>query len=511
MPRRALVVVASSLVVLLAQSCGSPAPSARAFPPDFMWGVATAAQESEGNNENSDWDAFAAMGNAPPAGMAQNSYALYDVDAANAASLGANMFQLTIEWARIVPRAPEDPTAPLGPQDVDAAEVRHYHDVLASLTKRGLRPVVTVTHFSLPTWVDNPRAYDENANAFTDGSLGGFTNEKTGQALARYAAFVASEFREVDTFLTMDEPIVALVAGYMVGNFPPGLSQIDMDAASLPNGASPKKVLSNMIAAHALAYHAIKGVRADAKVSFAHNSVAWDPLDDTSDEDRAAAERVHHAYNEVFLDALTSGDLDTSLVGTGPIVHHAEWASTLDFIGVNYYDRDYVVARKGFLPPLEAVPCAPAFKDAMPLLFSRYGCPSSGPPEEEGMTRILLAYDARYHLPQLVTESGFIDTPEGKARRLVRTLDALANAIDSGARVTGYTYWTLNYDYEWNDGWTQNMGIFTVQGFGDGTMPGGAPGPGTDFTRAPLQPMADVFTEIARGNALSSSLLLRFR
>ncbi len=127
------------------------------------------------------------------------------------------------------------------------------------------------------------------------------------------------------------------------------------------------------------------------------------------------------------------------------------------------------------------------------------------------MTKVLLAYQDRYHLPQLVTESGFIDTPEGKARRLVKTLMALHDAIEGGANVLGYTYWTLIYDYEWNDGWTQNMGLFTCAGFGDGTsFPGGAPGPTTDFTRVPLHPMVDVYGEIAGGNAVSSSLIAQY-
>jgi beta-glucosidase/6-phospho-beta-glucosidase/beta-galactosidase len=89
----------------------------------------------------------------------------------------------------------------------------------------------------------------------------------------------------------------------------------------------------------------------------------------------------------------------------------------------------------------------------------------------------------------------------------VKILQAVADGIDGGANVIGYTYWTLNYDYEWNDGWTQNMGLYTVKGFGDGNLPGGAPGATTDFTRVPLQPMVDVFTEIARGNGVSSHLI----
>lgn len=513
----------AALAILALTACsGDPAPSAPAIPPDrgfpkgFLWSVATSAQESEGDNVNSDWDAFAALGKAPPAGKAQNAYELYDVDDRNAASLHLNSFQLTIEWARLVPKKPADPTAPVEPKDVDPKEVAHYHAVLKSMHDADLTPVVTVTHFSYPTWVDNPVAFDAKTNAFTDGSLGGWTNPATGKALASYAAFLVKEYPEVDWWLTMDEPLVALVAGYMAGVFPPGLTDLDLGTASLPNGASPVQVMQNMIAGHALAYHAMKALRPELRVSFAHNSVVWEPKDPSRQADVDATARVDHAYNLVFLDALTKGDFDAGLVGTGPVIHHPEWANTLDFIGVNYYDRDIVIGKSGFLPPLEAMPCAPAFEGAMPGLFKALGCPEGGPPEAPGMTKILLEYQDRYHLPQLVTESGFIDTPENKAARLVQILGAMRDAMDQGANVLGYSYWTLNYDYEWNDGWTQNMGLYTIAGFGDGSFPGapdggaGAPGPTTDFTRVPLHPFVDVYAEIAGKNMLPGALILKY-
>ena len=120
-----------------------------------------------------------------------------------------------------------------------------------------------------------------------------------------------------------------------------------------------------------------------------------------------------------------------------------------------------------------------------------------------------MEYENRYHLPQLITESGFIDTPENKAARLVQ-IGGMRDAMDQGAKVLGYSYWTLNYDYEWNDGWTQNM-VQTIAGFGDGSFPsGGAPGPTTDFTRVPLHPFVDVYAEIAGKNTLPGALIAKY-
>lgn len=465
----------------------------RVFPPGFYWGVATAPFESEGRSTNTDWQAFVEKGNAPAAGWAQNSWDLYDTDAANAESLHLNLFQLGIEWSRIVPREPADPTAALTDADIDHAALAHYHDVIDSLLRHHLTPMVAVTHFALPRWIGD-----------------GWTNPMTGPAMARYAEFLAREFGDqVKLWITEDEPLVALVAGYMDGSFPPGFDEQDLENESLPHGASPKKVLKNMMAGHAAAYHAIKAVSPDSKVTFAHNSVWWEPNGDEK-QDIEATKRVDYAYNLHFLDAVTKGHFDTSLIGDGPFEPHPEWANTLDFIGVNYYDAAYVVGQDGILPPLNALPCSSAITSEEPVGSWLLGCTGDHPPEEPAMAKMLLEYEARYHLPQLITESGFIDTPKGKSKKLVRILDALHSAIGQGANVFGYTYWTLNHDYEWNNGWEENMGLFDIAGISRAKLPESSPGPNTDFTRIPLHPFVDVYGQVAQENRIAPELITKY-
>lgn len=482
-----------------------------AFPAGFQWGVSISAEESEGGNVNNDWHAFELMGRVPPAGMAQNFYNLYDTDFANCESMHLNSFQMTIEWARIVPNRPADPTK-LTAADIDQNEVAHYHAVLADLLAHHLRPVVTVTHYTFPKWFDNPSAYDSTSNTFTDDSLSGFTSYVAAQALGAYAGFLAQEFgSQVQWWLSEDEPEDDLFTGYMTGTFPPGLTGLSLTSQYLPNNASATDVLSNMIAAHALAYRAIHAVQPDAHVSFAHNSLIFTPIN--SDPATAAAlTRLDHIYNLVFLDALTTGEFDTSLIGDGPMVSHPEWAHSLDFVGVNYYDTNYVANAPGFLSPLNAIPCNGNFPS---FLLQDFDCPASNPPEIPGMTAILLKYAQRYKLPLFVTESGTIATPERKAIFLVQVLKALHAAIEQGANVIGYSFWTLSYDYEWNDGYSQDMGLYDIKGFfgPDGGAPAAgdasvwSPGPTTDFTRVPLHPVVDIYTSVASTNTLSGAYL----
>jgi beta-glucosidase/6-phospho-beta-glucosidase/beta-galactosidase len=525
---RRLLGLAFSLSVFVLGACShgdSAAPgggdaSSRAvgpalkFPAGFQWGVSLSAEESEGGNVTNDWHAFEQMGNVPPAGMAQNFYNLYDTDFANCESLHLNSFQMTIEWARIVPKRPANPSV-LTVADIDQVEVAHYHAVLDDLIAHHLRPVVTVTHYTFPSWVDNPAAYDSTTNTFTDDSLGGFTSHVTAEALGAYAGFLAKEFgSQVQWWLTEDEPEDDLFTGYMTGTFPPGLLDLSLTAKDLPNGASANDVMQNMIAAHALAYRAIHAVQPGAHVSFAHNSLVFTPFHDDKATESALA-RLDHIYNLVFLDALTTGEFDSSLVGSGPMISHPEWAHSLDFVGVNYYDTNYVVSAPGFLPPLDAIPCNGNFP---PFLLDAYGCPSENPPEIPGMTKILVKYAERYHLPIFVTESGTIATPERKAIFLVQVLKAVHDALDQGANVIGYSFWTLSYDYEWNDGYSQDMGLFDIRGyFGpDGGRPPAAdasvwsPGPSTDFTRVALHPIVDIYTNVAETNALSGEYLAQY-
>lgn len=470
------------------------------FPKGFLWGVATAAHQSEGRNTLSDWQTFEDMGKVDKAGWAQNTLDLYDTDAANAKSLGLNSFQLGIEWARIVPMRPADPFGPLTADDVDPVAVAHYHAVLTSLRSRGLAPIVAVTHFSLPKWVHNPAAYDENTRTFTDGSLGGWAGPDTARAMARYGEFLAREYGDdVGWWITLDEPLVVLVAGYLSGDFPPGLASLSLEANALPFDQNAIGIVRRMIDAHAQTYHAIKAVRPDALVGFAQNTVDWVAKHRA---DQPATDRVYQAWNFTFEDALATGDFDPSLVGDGPVEHHAEWAGTLDYLGINYYDAAWVVDSPNFLPPIRAVPCSPALKNAFPEVTKALGCPEEGPPEPVGMTRTLERFSERYHLPILITESGFIDTPEGKSQKLVEILGHVHEAIAAGVDVRGYCYWTLIHDYEWNNAWQEDMGLYALPSLASGT-----PGPTTDFTRVPHLPFTEVFHQVTKANGLSEELI----
>lgn len=60
-----------------------------------------------------------------------------------AKSLGMNAFRISLEWSRIEPQRGE----------WDENALFHYREMIGSMKKRGLTPIVTLNHLTLPTWV----------------------------------------------------------------------------------------------------------------------------------------------------------------------------------------------------------------------------------------------------------------------------------------------------------------------------------------------------------------------
>ena len=80
------------------------------FPADFLWGVATAGHQNEGDNVDSDtWF----LENVTPtifqdrSGKATNGWNRWESDLDLVAGLGLNAYRFSVEWARVEPREGE--------------------------------------------------------------------------------------------------------------------------------------------------------------------------------------------------------------------------------------------------------------------------------------------------------------------------------------------------------------------------------------------------------------------
>ena len=166
------------------------------FPPDFLWGAATAGYQVEGDICNNDWDFFTSdaviqarvatlgrLASPPehfrlrPAGPAVHHAKLHvlkdDLDRCRA--LGMNAYRFSVEWSRIEPH----------PGDLRADVLDNYYvQVVREIKARHMEPVLTLHHMTLPHWVLTP----SNVNQ-TLAWAAAQSAATTGLALTALAAF----------------------------------------------------------------------------------------------------------------------------------------------------------------------------------------------------------------------------------------------------------------------------------------------------------------------------------
>src|SRR5262249_52444912 len=147
-----------------------------------------------------------------------------------------------------------------------------------------------------------------------------------------YVAHVVEELGDLCTFwCTFNEPNIYAVAGYLVGDFPPGHHGDVMGAV---------KVQAVMARAHAAAYHTIHHLQPAARVGWAHHFLVFDPARPNARLDRLVAQLQDGALHGLFPRAVRSG--------TAPFL--LRWIAgdlrgvrgTCDYVGINLYYRDLV-------------------------------------------------------------------------------------------------------------------------------------------------------------------------
>ncbi len=440
----------------------------------FTLGVATAATQIEDANDTADWwvwtlpEERGGLGHGTFVGDAVRGYARQLEDNALVSELNVDAYRFNPSWARIEPT-----------RDVlDEEALAHYDEVLDDLVARGIKPMVTVHHFSSPVWVDDPRRTEDCTEAPTDADLCGWHHpegvEQILEELAEYGTLLGERFGDrVDEWCTLNEPINYLVASYGMGAFPPGRSLL------LSRFDDFVGVVRNYIRAHVVLYdaiHAADTVDADgdgvaAHVGYTLSVIAWVAArrgrasDDPAD--LAAEERIRHVYHHVFTDALVTGRFDSDLDLEGDEAH-PDWAGKLDFLGVQYYSRQGVTAMPALLAPLGLTPCfAPAFDfgACLPPADPTHWVPTMHYEYwEPGIFEILVEFSERYPgLPMTVTESG-LATRVGRRRseHIVRSLEQIWRAREAGVDVRGYYHWSLMDNFEWAEGYEPRFGLYAV-------------------------------------------------
>lgn len=418
------------------------------FPKGFLWGTASAAHQNEGNNRNNNWWAWenepGRIIDGTTSGLACDWWGgRWQEDFDRAKESGQNAHRLSIEWSRVQP----------APDRWDESALDRYREIVRGLTERGLTPMVTLHHFSDPLWL-------------TEHS--GWENEKLANYFEVYVGKVVEALKEyVNLWITINEPNVFVAYSYLYGHFPPG--ENDLMAAV--------KVMTNQARAHAMAYHTIHNLQTTSRVGIATNYTPIIPAKRLSPFDRMIAGIQSNLFNEFIPMAVTSGVLRFPLWSK----RMPEAKNTLDFLGINYYTREYV---------------AFDLRKAKELFGRRFLSPDAEHSdtgylanEPEGLFDAI-KWGLKFRLPMMITENGLDDAKDRlRPRYLAQHIHQLWRAINFNYPVKGYFHWTLVDNFEWDRGWTQRFGLWALD---------------NDTQARIKRPSADLYAEICRQNGISS-------
>jgi beta-galactosidase len=474
--------LARALLLSVVLALALPAAAgARDFPRGFLWGPAIAAFQTEAGGRpanadtRSDWWVWSHDRENIEAGRVSGDrvergpghWRMFRRDAALARRrLGSNAFRLSIEWSRLFPRAPGSARSPRAlDRFVDQDAARHYEAELAAIRRHGMKPLVTLNHFTLPTWLHDPIAVrDAFAGRGPDDPLpalerAGWLDRRTVREFGRFAAWAAWRYGDqVDLWVTLNEPMVVAVNGYVnvagafAGWFPPGVY-------SFPAAV---RAVRNLAKANAVAYDAVHRHDARAQVGPVHNMISFTG-------DQPAAQHADYVFNRVFLNAVVRGREDADVDGRIEAgERRPDLRGRADFIGLNYYFRSRVV---GLGAPASSTV---SLFDFLPTNTYRHPQRPDAPPCPTTCTefgwevhpqgfREVLRIAGSYGLPVYVTENGLADANDDMRRRyLLDHLRALRGAMrDRLARVKGYLAWTLVDNFEWAAGYYPRFGFFS--------------------------------------------------
>ena len=114
----------------------------------LLLGTATAATQIEGGDDNNNWARFAREGKVDDGTSptrACDHYNRWREDIDLMADMGMQIYRFGIEWSRIEPEQ--------GEFDYDVLD--HYREEIEYMIKKGIKPLLTLHHFSNPLWFED--------------------------------------------------------------------------------------------------------------------------------------------------------------------------------------------------------------------------------------------------------------------------------------------------------------------------------------------------------------------
>ncbi|GAB3399037.1 glycoside hydrolase family 1 protein [Flindersiella endophytica] len=403
----------------------------RSFPDRFLWGTSTAAHQVEGGNVNNDWWTWEQQGRiktGDTAAVACDHWNRFREDFDLLSGLSTNAHRLSIEWSRVEPE----------PGRFDQEAIEHYRAVLTDLRERGIATMVTLHHFTSPTWFI---------------AQGGWLDRTAVQRWLPFVRRVAVELGTlVSLWCTINEPNVYAYQGWLTGEFPPGKKG---DVVGM------FRVLANLRRAHEAAYAELKRRTPDVPIGLAQHK--WLMLPKT----------------RTWLDRLAAWVADASMSRWPDGLRLRRVADAAgDYVGLNHYSGSLVSF---------------SLRHPGEVFIHRTNPP--GVPVSDFDWAIhppwlgIALEDLRSTgKPIYVTENG-VATADDAVRQgfLPAMLGEVWKAIDQGLDVRGYFHWSSMDNFEWAYGYSMRFGLIDVD---------------RESMRRTVKPSGRIYAEIARVNQL---------
>lgn len=470
------------LLLLLISSCFAATAYAAhfnrsSFPPDFIFGAATAAYQVEGaafegGRGPSIWDTYThkfpeKIADRSNGDVANDFYHRYKEDVKLMQNIGLDTFRMSISWSRILPNG----TLSGG---INKEGIAFYNNVFNALLAKGVTPFVTLFHWDLPQALED--------------EYGGFLSPRIVDDFRDYAEVCFKAFGDrVKHWSTLNEPFSFSNGGYdgnFIGNFAPGRCSDRAVCAAGNASTEPYIVTHHLLLSHGAAVklykHKYQGLQKGeiGIVLVTHWFVPYS----NSTQDAKAAQRALDFVFGWFMDPIVYGDYPKTM---RPIVGNrlpkftkeqsALLKGSFDYLGLNYYTGNYAAH------VLSRGPNITSTSDSLALLTTiRNGVPIGDPTGvpifyvyPKGLHDLLVYIKEKYKDPKIyITENGMGDQHNGTITQLTtdpqridfysRHLKAVHKAIGKGVNVKGYMAWSFIDAYEWGSGYTQLFGLVYV-------------------------------------------------
>lgn len=385
------------------------------FPANFLWGASSSAHQVEGGNHNQwsvwelenakalssmakrqakylpKWDEIEEQATSPQnyvSGQAADHYDRYKEDFLILKKLNMNAWRFSIEWSRIEPEE----------NAWNAEAIEHYRTYLQTLQKIGIEPIVTLWHWTVPTWFEQK---------------GGFSSRKNIGYFVRFAEKVIDELgRDFRYIITLNEPEVYVAKGFITAEWPPQ-SRSKLRAYA---------TLTNLLKAHKKIYKMAKQKGRKYHLSIAKNSA------------------YHYAGDDAWLSRMTADFM--RWLEDYFILNRIK--KQLDFIGLNYYFSNRYYGYRMHNP-----------NDRLNDL----GWDMQPQNIEFVLKELADRYDKPIIITENGVADR---DDEYRKWWITQTLLAMHRALQSGVKLEGYLHWSLTDNFEWSSGFWPNFGLVQV-------------------------------------------------